>query len=140
MNKKAYFFVNGILLSKDNPLINEVDKIDLDDKYLYGVWNFGVDTDLKNCKYGALKDLTTTSIDYQNIIPNSYVSIFEIELEEEDYKNIIKNGNSKLEIFEKITNNKNKLIYSGMYDNNCNFIENFVDNDKFYKKSGISLT
>lgn len=125
--KKAYFFINGFLLKK-----NEADKeeviIKLDDKNIYQIENFGVCKNFESCKSGAIYDLTLGLDQVVKIIPNTYVAIFEIDLDDEGFNSIYEQCHiADFDILRKIFDNQNKLIYSIMFDENEQVIENFIE-------------
>jgi len=124
--KKGYFFVNGRLLDKDT-IIEDCYEIELDYKYKYEVENFGVSRDFEHCKYNAINDVITDFKGNQQIVPNTYVAILEIELRTKDYNSIDEESLlADFDIFKKIEDSDYKLIYSGMFDKDEKFIENFI--------------
>ena len=63
----------------------------------------------------------------KKIIPNTYVAILEIELRTKDYNSIDEESLlADFDIFQKIEDSDYKLIYSGMFDKDEKFIENFI--------------
>ena len=126
MLKKAYFFVNGNLLKRNNYIEREY-KLDFDYKYNYEIYNFGVSKNFDRCKHGALNDVITDTKGNRKIIPNTYVAILEIPLKEKDY-NTIDDVTllADFDILKKIKNSMIKLVYSGMFDSNEKYIENFI--------------
>lgn len=124
--KKGYFFVNGRLLDKDT-IIEDCYEIELDYKYKYEVENFGVSRDFEHCKFIAVNDVMTDFKGNKKIIPNTYVAILEIELRTKDYNSIDEESLlADFDIFQKIEDSDYKLIYSGMFDKDEKFIENFI--------------
>ena len=124
--KKGYFFVNGRLLDK-NTIIEDCYEIELDYKYKYEVENFGVSRDFEHCKYNAINDVITDFKGNQQIVPNTYVAILEIELRTKDYNSIDEESLlADFDIFQKIEDTDYKLMYSGMFDRDGKFIENFI--------------
>ena len=124
--KKGYFFVNGRLLDKDT-IIEDCYEIELDYKYKYEVEDFGVSRDFEHCKFIAVNDVMTDFKGNKKIIPNTYVAILEIELRTKDYNSIDEESLlADFDIFQKIEDSDYKLIYSGMFDKDEKFIENFI--------------
>lgn len=124
--KKGYFFVNGRLLDKDT-IIEDCYEIELDYKYKYEVENFGVSRDFEHCKYNAINDVMTDFKGNKKIIPNTYVAILEIELRTKDYNSIDEESLlADFDIFQKIEDSDYKLVYSGMFDKEEKFVENFI--------------
>ena len=124
--KKGYFFVNGRLLDKDT-IIEDCYEVELDYKYKYEVENFGVSRDFEHCKYNAINDVMTDFKGNKKIIPNTYVAILEIELRTKDYNSIDEESLlADFDIFQKIEDSDYKLVYSGMFDKDEKFIENFI--------------
>jgi len=124
--KKAYFFINGFLFDKSVNIKNET-IIELDNKNIYQVENFGVRKNFNDCKNGAFLDLIVDSSGVHNIIENSYIAIFEIELNESDYESIYEPCNlADFDILKYIMQNQNKLIYSAKFDEDKNIVENFI--------------
>lgn len=68
--KKAYFFINGFLLKK-NEAVKKEDIIKLDDKNIYQIENFGVSKNFESCKSGAIYDLTLGLDQVVKIIPST---------------------------------------------------------------------
>jgi len=129
--RKAYFYVNGKLLDK-NTKIDDGYEIELDYKYKYDIENFGVSRYFNNCKYSAINDIITDINGNRKIIPNTYVAILEIEVGLRDYKSIDEDSLlADFDILERIKNSDYRLIYSGMFDEEENFIENFITYNKF---------
>lgn len=124
--RKGYFFINGKLLDKDSKIDNE-NILNLDFKYKYEIYNFGVAKDFETCKYGAVNDVMTDTKGNRKIIPMSYVAVLEIKLKDKDYASI---DNESLladfDIVEKIRNADYKLVYSAMFDNKEKLIEDFI--------------
>ncbi len=132
MQNKAYFFVNGNLFKKEDNLkdsnIDDEYILNLDSKYNYEVYNFGVSRNFNDCKIGALKDVVTDVSGNRMIIPNTYVAIFEIALNESEYQNIDEESMlAEFDILDKIKNLESKIAYNCMFDKNKNLIENFID-------------
>ena len=124
--KKGYFFVNGRLLDKDT-IIEDCYEVELDYRYKYEVENFGVSRDFEHCKYNAINDVMKDFKGNKKIIPNTYVAILEIELRTKDYNSIDEESLlADFDIFKKIEDSDYKLIYSGMFDKDEKFIENFI--------------
>ncbi|MBQ4583803.1 MAG: hypothetical protein IJA94_02825 [Bacilli bacterium] len=124
--KKGYFFVNGRLLDKDT-IIEDCYEVELDYKYKYEVENFGVSRDFEHCKYNAINDVMTDFKGNKKIIPNTYVAILEIELRTKDYNSIDEESLlADFDIFQKIEDSDYKLVYSGMFDKDEKFVENFI--------------
>ena len=124
--KKGYFFVNGRLLDKDT-IIEDCYEVELDYRYKYEVENFGVSRDFEHCKFIAVNDVMTDFKGNKKIIPNTYVAILEIELRTKDYNSIDEESLlADFDIFKKIEDSDYKLIYSGMFDKDEKFIENFI--------------
>lgn len=124
--KKGYFFINGRLLDKDT-IIEDCYEVELDYKYKYEVENFGVSRDFEHCKFIAVNDVMTDFKGNKKIIPNTYVAILEIELRTKDYNSIDEESLlADFDIFQKIEDSDYKLIYSGMFDKDEKFIENFI--------------
>ena len=102
-------------------------EVELDYKYKYEVENFGVSRDFEHCKYNAVNDVMTDFKGNKKIIPNTYVAILEIELRTKDYNSIDEESLlADFDIFQKIEDSDYKLIYSGMFDKDEKFIENFI--------------
>lgn len=124
--KKGYFFVNGRLLDKDT-IIEDCYEVELDYRYKYEVENFGVSRDFEHCKYNAINDVMTDFKGNKKIIPNTYVAILEIELRTKDYNSIDEESLlADFDIFQKIEDSDYKLVYSGMFDKDEKFVENFI--------------
>lgn len=124
--RKGYFFINGKLLDKDT-IITDGYELELDYKYKYQIENFGVSRDFNNCKYNAINDVITDTKGNRKIIPNTYIAILEIGLRNSDYNSIDeKSLLADFDILERIKNSDYKLVYSGMFDNDEKFIENFI--------------
>lgn len=124
--RKGYFFVNGKLLDR-NTVFKKDEIINLDYKYDYEIYNFGVSKNFDKCKYGALNDIITDTKGNRKILPNTYIAVLEITLRDSDYKKI--NDDCFLadfDILNKIRNSDSKLLYSAMFDERENFIENFI--------------
>ena len=123
---KAYFYINGLLLN-NNCCIENYETLKLDNQYIYEVNNFGVTKDFDKCKYGALLDLITDTNDNREIIENSYIAIFEIELSKQEYETIENEIMiADFDILDKIKKNLFNLIYSCMFDSNTDLKENFI--------------
>lgn len=128
MQKRAYFFVNGNLLKKDVRSKYNKYKLNLDNKYDYEVYNFGVSKNFDSCKSGALKDVVTDVKGNREIMANTYVAIFKIGLNSSEYKSIDEDSMlASFDILDKILKTNSKLIYSCMFDEDKNLIENFID-------------
>lgn len=124
--KKGYFFVNGKLFDR-NTVFKKDEIINLDYKYDYEIYNFGVCKNFDKCKYGALNDVITDTKGNRKIIPNTYVAILEITLRDGDFKKIDDdNFLAEFDILNKIKNSNSKLLYSAMFDERENFIEDFI--------------
>lgn len=124
--RKGYFYVNGRLLNKEDKIKDKY-ILNLDYKYNYEVYNFGVSKDFEKCKYAALNDVITDTKGNRKIIPNTYVAILEINLGSKDFNSIDeKSLLADFDIFKKILNSNYKLVYSCMFDSDENFIENFI--------------
>lgn len=124
--RKGYFYVNGKLLKKDSRVKDDY-ILNLDYKYNYEVYNFGVSKNFDKCKYFALNDVITDTKGNRKIIPNTYICIFEIELSSKDYKTIDDDSLlAEFDILKKIKESDKKIIYSGMFDEQENYIENFI--------------
>lgn len=123
--KKAYFYINGVLLNSSNYKEDEV--IIIKNKYICEINNFGVSKTFDKCKYGAICDVFTNYNGIREIIDNSYVIVFEIEIPNSDYKTIDDEIMlADFDILEIIKNNTDKIFYNGMFDTDKNFIENFI--------------
>ena len=125
---KAYIFINGMVIPKTLTKKNEADWIDLDEQFSYELCNYGISKKFENCKQGAIEDITKTPLGNLNIIPNSYIGIFEVDLDLEEYDSIDDNSFlADFDILEKVNKNKDKLIFSAMYDSKKNYVENFIN-------------
>jgi len=126
--KEVYFFINGFIEPYDNDVTDNTNYIELDNQYRYYVKNFGVRKNFKDCKSGAMWDLNYDVFGNENIIPNSFIGIFKIEVDE-DYYNSINDAlafTEDYDVWETILENKDKLFYSIMYDSNKKEYENFI--------------
>lgn len=124
--KKGYFFVNGKLLDR-NTVFKKEEIINLDYKYDYEIYNYGVSKNFDKCKYGALNDVITDTKGNRKIIPNTYIAVLEIALRDGDFKKIDDDCFlAEFDILNKIRNSNSKLLYSAMFDERENFIENFI--------------
>ena len=50
MKKIAYFFINGYVLDKKKIRKNDKDILNIEDKYILDVWNYGVSRDYEKVK------------------------------------------------------------------------------------------
>lgn len=124
--RKGYFFVNGKLLDR-NTVFKKDEIINLDYKYDYEIYNYGVSKNFDKCKYGALNDVITDTKGNRKIIPNTYIAVLEITLRDGDFKKIDDDCFlAEFDILNKIRNSNSKLLYSAMFDERENFIENFI--------------
>lgn len=124
--KKAYFFINGFL-TKNKFEKDKDEVIDLDNQYIYQIENFGVSKNFDSCVFDAILDLVETDNEDANIIPNSYVAVFEINVTEKDYCTIDESCNlADFDILQFIKDNQEKVVYSVMFDNDGNQVENFI--------------
>lgn len=74
-----------------------------------------------------MNDVITDTKRNRKIVPNTYVAILEINLGSKDFNSIDeKSLLADFDIFKKILNSNYKLVYSGMFDDDENFIENFI--------------
>lgn len=126
--KEAYFFINGFLDSIDDENNEEYDNIKLDNQYRYNILNFGVRKEFESCKSGAIWDLNYDVFGIENIIPNSFIAIFKIEIDDE-YYNSINDAcafSDDYDVWQTIIENQDKLFYSVRYDENKKEYENFI--------------
>lgn len=124
--KKGYFFVNGKLLDR-NTVFKKEEIINLDYKYDYEIYNFGVCKNFDKCKYGALNDVITDTKGNRKIKPNTYIAVLEIALRDSDFRKIDDECFlAEFDILNKIRTSNSKLLYSAMFDEKEKFIENFI--------------
>ena len=127
--KKAYFFINGFLHQKYNEYEDQ-SFLNINGN-VYEVENYGVRKSFDKCKSSAIWDISTGILGEINITPNTYIAIFEIELTEEDYDSIDEScAIADFDVWDYIISNKERLIYSAMFDENKNTIENFISDNK----------
>lgn len=127
MKKIAYFFINGYVLDKKKIRKNDKDILNIEDKYILDVWNYGVSRDYEKLKKYAISDIKTTALGEENILPNSFVVILKIELSDKNYKTIEDDYMlADFDIFEHIERNTNNIIYSGYFTEDLIYIENFI--------------
>ncbi len=125
--KKAYFFMNGTIFTDKNIDEKYLTEFILNDRYYYECENYGVKKSFDKCKKSSIEDINTTVSGYKNLLPNTYVAIYEIELNNDEYKMIDDDIDYvDFDMFDKIIKNKDKMMYIGAYDNNCNFVEHFL--------------
>lgn len=127
MKKIAYFFINGYVLDKKKTRKNDKDILNIEDKYILDVWNYGVSRDYEKAKKYAISDIKTTALGEENILPHSFVAILKIELSDKNYKTIEDDYMlADFDIFEYIERNTNNIIYSGYFTEDLIYTENFI--------------
>ncbi|MDO5557803.1 MAG: hypothetical protein Q4G05_06180 [Clostridia bacterium] len=124
--KTAYFYINGSLLNSGDKY-DQDNVLELDKQYIYEINNYGVSKKLDKCKYGAICDAFTTVKGERNIVANSYVAIFEINISNAEFKTIDEEIMlADFDILDFIKNKSKKLIYSGMFNKDKKFVEDFI--------------
>ena len=119
MKKSAYFYVVGLIKETGK----ECNLIDLNVEKFYDVFSYGVSKTYSHCKKVGIDDLFTNPQGERRLLPNSFLIVYKIDLNDSEYNSIDEANLAEFDILKKILDNQNQIVYDIEFKDDGKFTE-----------------